>query len=109
MEFSPKPLGHVKQGLAELGQDVSYVYDDLIFPENTAYLIQFGKENYELNIYLNKECSEETAQSLTEDLTRVFAGSIGFSLNYPGRFTLNEKEGSEEMEIVFEDHTRSAS
>ena len=101
MIFPPKPLGFVKQGLAEMGQEMSYVYDDLIFPEHTAYIIQFGKENYELNIYFNTECPEKESAVLKEELTYTFAGSIGFSLNFPGRFTLTPNEESEEMEIAF--------
>ncbi|MDC7220268.1 MAG: hypothetical protein PQJ59_10025 [Spirochaetales bacterium] len=101
MQFNPRPLGYVKQGLAELGQEVSYTYDDLVFPEHTAYIIQFGKENYELNIFFNTECPEDEVKSLTEELTNVMAGSIGFSLSFPGKFTLTPKEETEEMELVF--------
>ncbi len=101
MIFPPKPLGFVKQGLAELGQELSYVYDDLMFPEHTAYLIQFGKENYELNIYFNRDCPADEAESLKNELTGVLAGSVGFSLNFKGRFSLTPRENSEEMEISF--------
>jgi hypothetical protein len=103
MEFSPKPLGYVKQGLAEMGHELSYAYDDLIFPDNTAYLIQFGEANYELNIYINKDCPEDDRGILTKELTNVFAGSVGFSLNFPGKFILTPKEESEEMELAFVD------
>jgi len=103
MNFPPKPLGFVKQGLAEMGHELSYVYDDLMFPEHTAYLIQFGKENYELNIYFNTECPDDQRSELKEELTAAMAGSVGFSLSFPGRFTLTQKEGSEEMEIRFGD------
>ena len=101
MNFPPKPLGYVKQGLAELGQEMSYVFEDLIFPEHTAYILQFGKENYELNIYFNTECSDEDAAALSVELTRTFAGSIGFSLSFAGKFTLTPREETEEMDIVF--------
>lgn len=101
MVFPKHPLGFVKQGLAEIGHELSYVYEDLVFPDHTAYLIQFGKENYELNIYLNGECNGEEEAALTEELTTVMAGSIGFSLNFAGHFSLESDEASEEMNISF--------
>jgi len=100
MQFPPKPLGYVKQGLAEIGHEISYVYDDLIFPDHTAYLIQFGEVSNELIIYTNTECSEDDSRSIRDELTAVFAGKIGFSLLYKGRFKMEQAPG-EELKISF--------
>ena len=100
MQFPPKPLGYVKQGLAELGHEISYVYEDLIFPDHTAYLIQFGEVGNELLIYTNIECSEDDAESIKNELTGVLAGRIGFSLIYKGRFNMEQVPG-EELKISF--------
>ena len=98
--FPEKPLGLVKEGLEKMGLDISYAYDDLIFPSHTAYLIQFGKENYELNIFLNKYRELENTELLKEALMNVLAGDIGFSLNFSGEFSLVEGE-EDELKIQF--------
>jgi len=100
MQFPPKPLGYVKQGLHELGHEISYVYDDLIFPDHTAYLIQFGEESHELIVYTNSECSTEDTSSIRDELTSVLAGSIGFSLHFKGSFHMEQIPG-EELQIRF--------
>ena len=98
--FPPKPLGFIKEGLERMGQDVSYVYDDLVFPAHTAFLLQFGQENYELNIYFNKETDTEELDSLQEMLKDTLAGEIGFSLQFKGTFSLESAE-NEELKIQF--------
>ncbi len=98
--FPPKPLGFIKEGLEKMGQDVSYVYEDLVFPTHTAFLIQFGKENYELNIYFNEETDPDEIASLKEFLKDILAADIGFSLAFMGTFLLEEAE-NEELKIHF--------
>ncbi len=98
--FPPKPLGFVKEGLEKLGHDVSYVYDDLIFPSHTAYLLQFGKENYELTVYMNRDCDTKESDDLKEQLKNVLSGDMGFSLFFNGAFTLEQAE-DEELKLRF--------
>ena len=100
MQFPPKPLGHGKQGLHEMGHEISYVYDDLIFPDNTAYLLQFGKESHELIVYTSSECSDKDAASIRDALISVLAGRIGFSLYCKGSFHMEQIPG-EELQIRF--------
>jgi len=100
MQFPLKPLGFVKQGLQEIGHEISYVYDDLIFPDHTAYLIQFGKVSNELVIYMNQDCREEDSKSIKEELSSVLVGKIGFSLIYKGHFNIEQAPG-DELKINF--------
>ncbi len=96
--FPEKPLGFIKQGLEELGCGLSYVYEDLIFPDHTAYLIQFGEENHEILLYMNAEV--ESREDLYETFSDVFAGRIGFSICYGGTFSLSQGE-DENLNIEF--------
>ena len=98
--FPLKPLGFIKEGLEKIGQDVSYVYDDLVFPTHTAFLIQFGKENNELNIYFNKETDPDEIASLKEMVKDTLAADVGFLLEFKGTFQLEQME-NEELNIRF--------
>ncbi|WP_297091631.1 hypothetical protein [uncultured Draconibacterium sp.] len=51
------------------GLDISYAYEDLVFPEHGAFIIQFNDENnYELNCFFHEDCIEKDAQNLFANL-----------------------------------------
>ncbi|MDC7239319.1 MAG: hypothetical protein PQJ50_03060 [Spirochaetales bacterium] len=100
MVFPPKPLGFVKEGLNRMGLEISHVYEDLIFPDHSAYLIQFGIENHELNIYFNGDCPDDERIKLKDELISEMAGNIGFSLNFTGSFVMEQDE-DEEIKLTF--------
>ena len=43
MTLPYRPLGVVKQLLEEIGMEITYAYDDLIFIQHNPVLLQFGK------------------------------------------------------------------
>lgn len=96
-----RPLGITKDILGSIGFEVSYAYDDLVFVENTAFLIQFDDVNPEnLKLYFNVDCEAETAQTLEARLTDA-AKAQNFTVQNSGKFELKQKEGVEEFEIKF--------
>lgn len=55
-----KPLGKVKEIIEEAGMKLSYAYDDLVFLEHNAFLLQFTPRPDELLIHINSEAESET-------------------------------------------------
>ena len=55
-----RPLGKVKELVESVGMGVSYAYEDLVFLEHNAFLLQFGEDNQSLIVHINEEaaCSE---------------------------------------------------
>ena len=100
MIFPEKPLGYVREALNRMNHDISHIYDDLIFPDHSAYLIEFGKETHELNLYFNAECSADDSEILKEQLISELAGNTGFSLNFNGRFAM-EQSAEEQIKLTF--------
>ena len=43
MALPYRPLGLVKQLLEEIGIEVTYAYEDLVFVQHNPILLQFGK------------------------------------------------------------------
>ena len=96
-----RPLSDVKMILEDAGTDVSYAFDDLIFVEHTAYLLQFDDENQaNLKIYFNTEISDEQAQAEERKLLPLVR-KRKMSLTNVGKFSLKQKEDSEEIDILF--------
>lgn len=101
MTITFRPLAEVKMMLEETGNDVSYAYDDLVFLEHTAFLIQFDDGNPKnLKLFFNNEIDPLEAERLVMKLVPV-AKKRAFNLVNSGYFRLEQKEGLEELELVF--------
>jgi len=96
-----RPLSDVKMMLEDAGFEVSYAYDDLVFVNHTAYLVQFDDENSSnLKLYFNAEIEEAQALAETKKL-QPYAGSRKITLTTAGKFKLEQKADTEEIEILF--------
>ena len=54
-----KKLGIVKEIVASVGMDISYAYDDLVFLDHNAFLLQFTEENDKLLLHCNCEADKD--------------------------------------------------
>lgn len=101
MTITFRPLAEVKMMLEETGNDVSYAYDDLIFVEHTAFLIQFDDEKPgNLKLFFNTEVNQADSDAIQENLTPA-AKKRKLNLVDSGYFKLKQKEDVEELEILF--------
>ncbi len=96
-----RPLGHVMEILESVGLPVSFSYDDLVFVENNSLLVKFNDENEkELMLYFNNDLDAKVAGGL-ESMLMEAALDKGFQFVNSGKYTISQKEGVEELEIVF--------
>lgn len=52
------------------GLEVSYAYDDLVFPDHTAFIIQFDANNEaSFFCYFHQDCNPEDKKDLEKKLT----------------------------------------
>lgn len=85
--------------LFSTGLEVSYAYDDLVFPENTVFIIQF--DDIDLNnlyIYFHEDCEEQGRENIIAAVEKECA-KRGCRLCYKGKFALELK--GENMDIKF--------
>jgi hypothetical protein len=77
--------------------DIAYAYDDLVFPEHAAFLIQFDDAN-ENNYfcYFHEDCLPESKAEISSNLTQALK-KHRCTLVSKGSFTLEQK--GEEIEI----------
>ncbi len=99
MSLSFKPLGRTANLIESAGFEVSLAYDDLIFVDNNAFLIQFTEQEERLNIHFNQDCPEPERQALSELLRQTALGQ-GMHLDFPGLYSLREQE-NDELELTF--------
>jgi hypothetical protein len=79
--------------------DVTYAYDDLVFPEHTAFLIQFddtSENNY--FCYFHQDCLADSKAEIFNNLTAALK-KYRSKIVSKGSFVLSQK--NEEVEIKF--------
>ncbi len=87
----PKPLGKITAILAELGLEVTYAYDDLVFVQHSAFLLQFTDKPNILKLYTNAECDPVEANTIASSIVLAFDES-GFIACPKGKYTLSQNE-----------------
>ena len=87
----PKPLGKITAILADLGLEVTYAYDDLVFVQHSAFLLQFTDEPNVLKLFTNSECDQKEANTVACDMVFAFH-EAGFIADPSGKFVLSQNE-----------------
>ncbi len=81
------------------GLDVMYAYDDLVFPEHAAFLMQFDDHHVnKYSCYFHEDCIMADKKQLLENLTKVCTQKK-CTLVPKGAFNMTQK--GEELEIHF--------
>jgi hypothetical protein len=99
MNMPLRPLGAVLEMIESIGHDVTYVYDDLVFIEHNAYLLQFGKTGDHLDLFFNMEVSDDDADTISENLIRS-GRQKGFVIERKGHYELFPSQ-DENLQIRF--------
>jgi len=87
-----KPLGKITAVLADLGLEVTYAYDDLVFVQHSAFLLQFTDLPATLKLFTNSECIPEEANDTASSMVLEF-DKAGFALEPSGKYTLSQNDG----------------
>lgn len=98
--MSLKQLGVVKDIVESAGLGISYAYDDLVFIDHNAFLLQFTHHDNELLIHINNEADESKVQTI---ITRLKAeASVRKMIFREGRYyTLSQGDNENiNLELV---------
>lgn len=99
MSVHYRPLGMVKEALEQIGIEVTYAYEDLVFIQHNHFLLQFGKTGDMLFFYANVETTENEAHQLYTDVRTVTSGK-GITLLRRGRYQLTA-DADEHLSLRF--------
>lgn len=100
MAFSKfRDLGKVQGALSELGIEVAYAYDDLVFTEHNTFMLRFDDEcENNLFLHFNKDCTEK--EGISKILNYKFE-TIGCTLTEDKNYDLVSKTETETFDVVF--------
>jgi hypothetical protein len=99
MQQSLRPLGAVMQLLEELGHEVTYAYDDLVFVNDNDFLLQFENTGPVLNLFFNQNCLKKNIDNVEQSIIPA-ADKKGLSIVKKGRYIVTE-QADENLQIEF--------
>ncbi len=102
MKHILRPLGTVMQLLEELGHDVTYAYDDLVFVNDNDFLLQFENSGPVVNLFFNQSCLKTDADNLEQSIIPA-ADRKGLSIVKKGHYNLIG-QADETLRIEFFDN-----
>lgn len=97
--MSLKPLGIVTEIVEAAGMGISYAYEELVFLEHNAFLLEFTASNKELLIHSNSEAVESEIRDSIARLKKVAADN-GVIFTDGGRYSLTQAD-DENIRIEF--------
>jgi hypothetical protein len=97
--MSLKPLGMVTEIVESAGMGISYAYEDLVFLEHNAFLLEFTANDKELLIHTNSEAEAMEIKDPIGKLKNV-AATHGMTFMDGGRYTLTQAD-DENIRIEF--------
>ncbi len=95
-----KPLGIIKEMLDSIGLQITYAYDDLLFVEHNAFLLQMGKLGEEVLLYFNTESAREKRDDIT-NLLKECGRQYRFQVNRKGTYSIVQNEQQNELQLQF--------
>ena len=86
-----RPLGKITALLADLGLEVTYAYDDLVFIQHSVFLLQFTDENHILKLFTNRDCEPVEANEIASSIVLAFHDA-GLITHPSGYYILSQNE-----------------
>jgi hypothetical protein len=90
-----RPLGLVRDMLAGMGLGLTYAYEDLVFVEHNAFLLQFGDTDESVGLHVNADCPDGQLANLVANAVRAGA-AVGLTVAMRGRYEIrvNDQDGT---------------
>ena len=96
------PLGRVKEIVEAAGMDISYAYEDLLFMDHNALLLQFIDSGDGALIHVNSQADYADISTLIDKLKKI-AGNSGMIFRTGNYYEIDELEDAT-IELRFLDH-----
>jgi hypothetical protein len=95
-----RPLGHIRDIVAELGLEVTYCYEDLVYIEHNAFLLRMGEQGDEVHLYFNTESDAGEREAIALNLQ---SAGLNRQINVTrsGTYTMTPLPDSANIQIAF--------
>jgi hypothetical protein len=83
-----------------IGFEITYAYDDLIFIEHNAFLLQMGRSGEDVRLYFHTDSSMEKRVDITNLLTEC-GRQYRFMVDRKGTYTVLQNKYREDFQLQF--------
>lgn len=97
-----RPLVLIHEVINAIGLEITYMYEDLVYIEHNAFLLQMGDSGEIVNIYFNTDSIIEERDAITARL-QAEGRPRQLSMIRKGCFTMTQKPDGENIQIEFFD------
>ena len=94
-----RPLGIVKEIVEAVGMDISYMYEDLVFIDHNAFLLQFTDDTGVVLIRVNRSARENELEGAIARLKKEAAAKEMVFID-GGRYEISQ-DGDDNLRIEF--------
>ncbi|GAB6905018.1 hypothetical protein JCM12296A_08520 [Desulfosarcina cetonica] len=104
MKIPYRPLAIVREIVNAIGLEVTYAYEDLVYVEHNAFLLQMGASGEIVDLYFNTESIVEERDKIAAQLGQE-GQARQLKITRKGLFSMRQKSDGENIEIKFFDET----
>lgn len=95
-----RPLGLIKELLEANSFSVTHCYDDLIFIEHNAFLLQMGEKGEEVSLVFNVDCEMDSRQSIEQTLAAA-GKQVGLDITPSGTYKVTPNPDDDTLNLEF--------
>lgn len=95
-----RPLGQIATMLEAIGFQVSHSYEDLVFMEHNAFLLQMGERGEDIGVWFNVDCEPEKRDEVMDAL-KAQESLFSFHIQRSGTYKLVAGQKDETLQIEF--------
>ena len=100
MSIPYRPLGHIREVITAMGLEVTHAFDDLVFIEHNAFLLQMEEVGEKVSLYFNTDSDVTVRSDIAAKLAEVGA-TQQLSITRKGTYTVIEGEGEDSFQLAF--------
>jgi hypothetical protein len=94
-----RPITRIQAVVQELELSISYAYDDLVFIDHNAFLVQMKEKNEQVDVFFNVISDEKSRPEIIQKLTDA-GKKQELIITYAGTYSLENTE-DEKIQIRF--------
>lgn len=98
MHIPYRPLGLLRELVEAMGLQITHVFDDLLFIEHNAFLLQMGEEGADVRLWFNSESLPAERPVIAATLSAA-GTECGLRIDRRGTFRLAQQEDAEQLRL----------
>jgi len=100
MSVPLRPITRIQRIVETAGLSITFAYDDLVFIEHNAFVLQMGEKGEDVFLYFNVQSDENARSGILSKLTDA-AIAEEIILSCKGLYEISEASNEELMQLKF--------